>query len=336
MSDKIDFVVTWVDGSDPEWLKEKNKYLPVEKMGAVENRYKDWGLFKYWFRGVEKFAPWVNKVYFITWGHIPNWLDTSNSKLVIVNHKDYIPSEYLPTFNSNVIEMNLGRIKDLSENFVLFNDDMFLIKKVNKNDFFYNNKPKDTVALNVHCPKRSMIIQSICNNNTGIINEYFDFKRAIKENYSIWFNYKSGKNILRTVALLKCPRFPGFYNAHVSVSHKKSMFKKIWKLEPELLHETSTHKFRRSTEINHWLLKDWYISEGNVVNRTNKFGKSFHIYGDNYENILSKIVQYIENQKGKEICINDTETTNEQFEQGIKKIINSFEKILPDKSSFEK
>ncbi|MBQ6357217.1 MAG: capsule biosynthesis protein CapK, partial [Solobacterium sp.] len=44
-------------------------------MAAIDNRFKDWGLFKYWFRGVEKFAPWVNKIYFITWGHVPTWLD---------------------------------------------------------------------------------------------------------------------------------------------------------------------------------------------------------------------------------------------------------------------
>lgn len=34
-------------------------------------RYRDWENLKYWFRGVETFAPWVNKVYFITYGHIP-------------------------------------------------------------------------------------------------------------------------------------------------------------------------------------------------------------------------------------------------------------------------
>jgi hypothetical protein len=27
--EKIDFVITWVDGSDPKWLAEKNKYENV-------------------------------------------------------------------------------------------------------------------------------------------------------------------------------------------------------------------------------------------------------------------------------------------------------------------
>ena len=91
----------WVDGNDPEWQKEKNNYDKKDNADGSIVRYRDWDLLQYWFRGVEKFAPWVNKVYFITWGHLPKWLDTSNPKLVIVNHKDYIPEEYLPTFSAN-------------------------------------------------------------------------------------------------------------------------------------------------------------------------------------------------------------------------------------------
>ena len=87
MREKIDFVIMWVDGSDPKWLAEKNKYS--EKKVSIDdgiNRYRDMNLLKYWFRGVEKYTPWVNKIYFVTWGHLPEWLDTSNPKLVIVNH----------------------------------------------------------------------------------------------------------------------------------------------------------------------------------------------------------------------------------------------------------
>ena len=116
MSEKIDFVVLWVDGSDPKWLKEKNKYSDSKiDIDDTIARYRDMKTFKYWFRAVEKYTPWVNKIHFITWGHVPDWLDTTNPKLNIVNHKDYIPKEYLPTFNSNVIELNLHRIEDLSE-----------------------------------------------------------------------------------------------------------------------------------------------------------------------------------------------------------------------------
>ena len=113
-NEKIDIVILWVNGNDPKWLEEKNKYLNTTTTGATVNRFRDCDNMQYLFRGIEKYAPWVNKIFFITWGHLPNWLNTNNPKLEIVKHEEFIPKEYLPTFNSNVIEMNLHRIKNLS------------------------------------------------------------------------------------------------------------------------------------------------------------------------------------------------------------------------------
>ena len=126
MNEKIDFVIMWVDGSDPKWLQEKNKYSTnkIDVDDAI-NRYRDMGTLKYWFRSVEKYTPWVNKIHFITCGHLPDWLNTNNPKLNIVKHEDYIPKEYLPTFSANPIELNLHRINELEEKFVLFNDEIF-------------------------------------------------------------------------------------------------------------------------------------------------------------------------------------------------------------------
>ncbi len=90
---KIDFVITWVDGSDKAWQQEKRKFEPAggRQDASVDNakeRYRDWGNLRYWFRGVEKYAPWVRKVHFITWGHLPTWLNTVHPKLHIVRHED--------------------------------------------------------------------------------------------------------------------------------------------------------------------------------------------------------------------------------------------------------
>ena len=107
---KIDFVITWVDGNDVSWQKEKEKYSLTKE----DVRFRDWDTLRYLFRGIEKFTPWVHKVYFVTWGHIPKWLNTTNPKLVIVNHQEFIPKKYLPTFNSHAIELNLHRWKQLT------------------------------------------------------------------------------------------------------------------------------------------------------------------------------------------------------------------------------
>ena len=72
----IDFVILWVDGNDPAWLSEKQKYQgSVENESNSVNRYRDWGLLPYWFRAVEQFSPWVHKIFFVTWGHIPSFLN---------------------------------------------------------------------------------------------------------------------------------------------------------------------------------------------------------------------------------------------------------------------
>ena len=66
MSDKIDFVITWVDGNDPEWRMKKESFLPqVDNNMNSESRYRDWEILKYWFRSVEKNAPWVNNIFLI-------------------------------------------------------------------------------------------------------------------------------------------------------------------------------------------------------------------------------------------------------------------------------
>ena len=62
----IDFVIIWVDGNDKEWRAEKDKYddKPISTSNS-EVRFRDWDNLQYWFRGVEKFAPWVRKIHFL-------------------------------------------------------------------------------------------------------------------------------------------------------------------------------------------------------------------------------------------------------------------------------
>lgn len=198
----IDFVVTWVDDSDENWLKEKRKYDIVGDKTNANNdtRYRDWGLLKYWFRGVEKNCPWVNKIFFITYGHVPKWLNLNNPKLAIVKHEDYIPSKYLPTFNSNVIELHLNKIKQLSNQFVLFNDDMFIIDKVKEKDFFKNGKPVESALLDVLIKKvpEDIFPYSVMN-NMGLINRHFNKRDVQKKYFFKFFNLKYGKSFFRNI-----------------------------------------------------------------------------------------------------------------------------------------
>lgn len=74
-NDKIDFIITWVDGNDPIWRKERDYYATLED-GCSDNnnfRFRDWNNLIFGFRGVEKFAPWVSKIFFLSHGAVsPN------------------------------------------------------------------------------------------------------------------------------------------------------------------------------------------------------------------------------------------------------------------------
>ena len=330
----IDFVIIWVDGSDPEWLAEKAIYAPPVHTDSRPERYRDWGLLPYWFRGVEKFAPWVNKIHFVTWGHIPKWLNTSHPKLNIVRHEDYIPEKYLPTFSSHTIELNLHRIKGLSENFVYFNDDTFITAPVSEEDFFKCGLPCDSAVLNVHCYAPSLPIQMIAINDTGLINEHFDIKETIKAAPLKWLSPSYGKFLLRTLPLMFCPRFPGFYQPHLPSSLKISTTRELWKAEPEALDRTCMNKFRSAYDVNQWVFREWQLAENNFVPRSLSVGKTFYPDRDGKDEFV-RAAEYISGRKKKLICINDCRLTEDEFEKYKHIIINAFDTILPDKSGFE-
>src|SRR5699024_5683365 len=153
------------------WNNEKSLYSPRELNDGTEVRYRDLDNLESWFSGVETYAPCVNKIYFITWGHLPHWLNLSHPKLIIVNNQDFITEKYLPTFSSHVIELCLHRIKGLSEKFVYFNDDIFIVNKTTEEDFFKNDLPVDLGIMDVNVSSDEYFGGAI-NNSLYIIKKY--------------------------------------------------------------------------------------------------------------------------------------------------------------------
>ena len=187
-------MIPWVDGGDPAWLAEKAKYEKnddVEKNANSELRYTSWDNLQYWFRAVEKFMPWINKIFFVTWGHVPEFLNTQHPKLRIVKHEDYIPKEYLPTFNSNVIELNYHRIEELSENFIIFNDDVFPLQPVEETYYFKDNMVCDEAIESPIVPVDIGEISqwgcAVRANNILFINQHFQKREVQKKNHDKWF-----------------------------------------------------------------------------------------------------------------------------------------------------
>lgn len=330
---RIDFVISWVDGNDKAWQQEKRKYDTCSGTDSADERYRDWENLKYWFRGVEKYAPWVGKIHFITWGHLPKWLDTSHPKLHIVRHEDYMPAEYLPTFNSHTIEWNMHKIDGLSERFVYFNDDFFLTGTVKEEDFFEGDRPCDMLAFQpVVANPKNPIMSHIYLNNTLALSKYFSKRENVKmqpRNYfkigypPLYFFY----NLLE----MGFPLYTGFYTVHGPSPFLKSTYEMLWEKEGELLDATCSHKFRHEEDVSQYLVREWQKLSGHfkAKNITKNF-RYFNVGSDN-----PKLVDTIVKQKAKIICINDANEPID-FAHAKKQIIEAFEKVLPEKSGFEK
>lgn len=331
MSETIDIVIPWVDSSDITWQEEMNKYKKNDSKDSRDVRYRDWGLLKYLFRGLEINVSWVNKIHFITWGHIPEWMNTSHKKLNIVKHGDFIPKKYLPTFSSHTIELNMHRITGLAEKFIYFNDDIFIIDKLEPELFFKNNLPRDAAILRPNISTFRYSTSAIESNNLEIINTNYDFEKVLKENPRKWFNLKYKKYLIHTILLLPYKKFTGFLNFHLPNAYLKSSFESLWEEEYEVLNQTCLNKFRDGRDVNQWLVRYKQIAEGNFIPRYPRYGKTYNITNDN-EDILTAL----KSKKDKIICINDN---NMEEVLDIKKekmiLSESFEKIFPNKSSFE-
>ena len=137
----IDIVYLWCNSSDSVWREKKNNELKkygksLDNDSVGDCRFIDNDELKYSLRSLEKFAPWINNVFIVTDNQIPEWLDTTNPKIHIINHSQILPAEALPTFNSMAIETVLHKIPNLSEHFLYANDDMFFGNFVEKSFFF--------------------------------------------------------------------------------------------------------------------------------------------------------------------------------------------------------
>ena len=331
----IDIVVLWVDGNDPAWLEEKTKYLNTKTTDAnAVNRFRDWGLMKYWFRAIENYAPWVRKIHFVTWGHTPDFLKLEHPKLHVVRHEDFLPEECLPTFNSCAIEMSIHKIEGLAEHFIFFNDDMFLLRPISEQCFFCNGLPVAEGYEKFEAPVGvPMVWQSHFYNDLGIINKWFPKRDAVRANRNKFIHPAYGfRNNARTLLLqhLSKNRFVGFAFPHSASAFCKESFCSLWKAEPELLQETTSHRFRDRGDLNQWVVQWWQIASGKFYPGKIDNGK---FYAESW--MTDAICEAIQTQSHDMICINDPDVPID-FEMVSRRIQNAFESILPNKCSFEK
>ena len=149
----IDAVFTWVDGSDPAHKRKRQQFLPtvancedLHYRATEETRFADSGELWYSVHLARHHAPWIRNIFIVTDEQVPHWATPSvrdQLGIVLIDHRDLFSGyeEYLPTFSSRTIEAMLHRIDGLSDRFIYFNDDMFLLRPITPSFFFEDKKP---------------------------------------------------------------------------------------------------------------------------------------------------------------------------------------------------
>lgn len=147
----FDVVYTWVNGSDPVHLETVREYKRVFmdehniphnlSEGGGIHRFRDNEELRYSLRSLYQYAPWIPKVYIVTNGQVPYWLNTQYHRVQIITHDQIFEDKsHLPTFSSPAIESNLHNIPGISKRFLYFNDDVMLGNSIWPDDFYTHSR----------------------------------------------------------------------------------------------------------------------------------------------------------------------------------------------------
>lgn len=336
----VDVVVTWVDGKDPIWLKERSKYISSKEYNS-EKYFRDWDTLRYLFRGFETFMPWINKIHFVTYGHLPSWMNTKSEKLHIVKHFDLFENiNYLPVFNSSSIEANLHLIPNLSDRFIYFNDDMLVLKPIKIERCFINGKPLDFIHQGI--PRRGFlykkyrsneVIVDIMNNELNYLNSFFSKRELLKKQPSLFYskNYSVKWIVMNFIFNIISSKYLWLNIYHHPQPYLKSTLIEAHRLYKSVFDEVSKNKFRSRNDVCQYLYREIQLANGD-----------FYPYEptDTYCLNISSAQLLKENidkiKRTSFFCANDhASLSDKEFEIARNELERILNTILPFKSSLE-
>lgn len=327
----IDLVLPWVDGQDPAWREQRQEYWGKKEEGDQQVLFRDWGLLRYWFRGVERALPWVRRVHFVTWGHLPPWLNTEHPRLHIVRHEEFLPERYRPAFSSSSIMLNIHRVPGLAEQFICTNDDFYFLAPVEPEEYFRDGLPCDCLHALPITEVDAKGFGHILWNNIDTLNTHFDLRECIQTHEDKWFPAAYPEQVLAANRWAKSlKRFPGFVDPHLPLPMLKSTFEEVWEKAHAPLHRTSLRKFRSIADCTEWLMRYWQFATGRFTPHVRKGGKSMKI-GAPEEELRETLLS----GRYRVVCLNEgDEKVN--FARRKEYLRELFDIIFPEMSSFER
>ena len=239
----IDIVYTWVDGNDKQWLTQKQQWLDyykkVPQAAKDDSRFIEHEELRYSLRSVKKNIPWIRKIFIVTNGQIPYWLDVNHPKIELITHSAMLPIEALPTFNSEAIETGLWNITGLSEHFIYANDDYFFNRPM-RPSFFFTSDGKPRIRIGVPDVEKRRDTAKLYWKNWNYTSQLF---------YGHF-----GKKFV-------------FEPAHSSIAYRRSLFREIMSIFSTEVNYTAFAKFRTTNCIQRAIVSFYglYVNEAELV-----------------------------------------------------------------------
>lgn len=291
----MDAVITYVDGLDSLWAAD---YAAVIGHAPLAKRFRDWGTLPYLLRGIEKFMPFVENVHLVVAreSQVPAWV---SDKVHVVLHKDIMPTDQLPCFNSCTIEMFLHRIPGLAEQFLYFNDDMFPVAPCRAEDFFPDGKCAMGFA---RCLGARTLYRKQTQNSDRLARKALGMKPS------------------------RIYRRPQHCCSPMLRSVSEEAFKAV---EGDILNVLSPT--RTVENPNQYFFLDYMFYSGRAIHRrlSNKH-LSLAVSS------AGKIERFLAAPSRSQVCINDVEMSDAQYQALRPRILAAFDRLLPVKSRFEK
>ena len=158
----------------------------------------------------------------------------------------------------------------------------------------------------------------------------FSLKKSIRDNPVKWIKQQPLSGILKLFLYGRRDLIPNSVSPHIQLSYCKKTYEELWKVEYDIIHATCKSPLRTKDVVTSYCVRDWQLFSGEFHPKR-PIGKSFHTASMSYSD---EAINYLRRQKGKVICLNDSEDETE-FELHKKMIVDEFERIFPQKSSFE-
>ena len=341
----IDFVLPWVDGSDPVWQEQKASYESEirckQENDHGEMRYRDTKTLKYVLRSIEQNCPWYRKIIIITEGHTPSWINPDHPKIQFVTHRElYLHQEHLPTFNSTSIEMNLCNLKDVSEKFVYLNDDCIIWNRLEPERFFIDELPVDFL-IHGWIP-RNRFYQMLRDNSTWV-KSMNNIIKLINAKFSPSELYRRGKEYLfhptygamgkvRNFFLLYLwRRYFFFCHWHHPQPYRMKTIKEVYSQFKESMMICSKNRFRSDNDLSQYLYRYYRLAKGDFFPYFHNDGYYLHIRS---HHSLKEDLDAIEKENPNFITVYDNYDSNEE-EKVLTLLTDILEKRFPKKAGFE-